>query len=193
MNIVKEQAEQFFKRSLFGGIKTNTLSNLKSKMDSETYIFNRYEDKALFYETLRPLVIEEKLTHEKNCNTKDCTFSRDRNNAIFLIDQAINELTEYVDVETTNEKHFSNEERSRLEDQLNEMRELLVKLGYGQEVIFEEIEELKNHTKLGKKNFFQLAKGKMFDLGVEKIVEKTVIEQAWSILKNGFDSAGFLN
>ncbi len=65
---------------------------------------------------------------------------------------------------------------------LNEMAENLKKLGYGQEIIFDEIDELKSHFNLGKHNWFQLVKGKLFDIGLAYGVEKLVLEGMYSDL-----------
>ena len=52
----------------------------------------------------------------------------------------------------------------------------LTKLGFGQEIIFEEIEELKDlYTKLNKKNWGQVLKGKLIDLSLSKLVENETI------------------
>ena len=52
----------------------------------------------------------------------------------------------------------------------------LTKLGFGQEIIFEEIEELKDlYKKLNKKNWGQVLKGKLIDLSLSKLVENETI------------------
>ncbi|WP_400263092.1 hypothetical protein ACFX5U_08495 [Sphingobacterium sp. SG20118] len=58
----------------------------------------------------------------------------------------------------------------------------LTKLGYGQEIVFNEINELKSlHTKLSKKSWSQLLKGKLIDLALDKAlsieIAKSVYEQ----------------
>lgn len=63
------------------------------------------------------------------------------------------------------------------EKELNEkvdiVLEKLQKLGYGQEIIFEEIEELKSLSgKLKKKTWIQLLKGKVVDLAMEQVINK---------------------
>lgn len=48
----------------------------------------------------------------------------------------------------------------------------LEKLGFGQEILFEELEELKSlYSKLNKKNWAQVLKGKIVDLVLDKIID----------------------
>ena len=55
--------------------------------------------------------------------------------------------------------------------------EKLNKLGYGQEILYKELEEMKQmHLKLNKKNWTQLVKGKLVDLTLSKVIDKTVFE-----------------
>ena len=58
----------------------------------------------------------------------------------------------------------------------------LEKLGFGQEIIFNEIDDLKNYFGIGKHNWFQLLKGKLFDIGLAYGVEKLVLEEMYSDL-----------
>ncbi len=56
------------------------------------------------------------------------------------------------------------------------IKEKLNKLGLGQEIIFNEIDELKDlYAKLNKKNFGQILKGKLLDLALAKVVENDTI------------------
>ena len=57
------------------------------------------------------------------------------------------------------------------------------------QVIFEEIEDLKNHFNLGKKNWFQLLKGKVVDLTLKKILNKTIVQEIYNQLSEGFEQA----
>jgi len=62
------------------------------------------------------------------------------------------------------------EEINRLMDYL---KEELSKLSAGQEVLFEELEDLRGlYGKLTKKNWGEILKGKMFDMALEKVISK---------------------
>ena len=62
----------------------------------------------------------------------------------------------------------------------------MTELGFGQQIIFDELDELKEYLNLGKKNWFQLLKGKLFDLTVSKTLEETVIKGVYETLSDGF-------
>ena len=62
----------------------------------------------------------------------------------------------------------------------------MTELGFGQQIIFDELDELKEHLNLGKKNWFQLLKGKLFDLTVSITLEETVIKGVYETLSDGF-------
>lgn len=60
-----------------------------------------------------------------------------------------------------------------LDKKLDNIIEQLVKLGYGQEIIFDEIAELKDlQHKLSKKSWSQLLRGKLIDLALDKAISK---------------------
>ncbi|MCB9222716.1 MAG: hypothetical protein H6582_00960 [Crocinitomicaceae bacterium] len=192
--VIIDQAKEFFEWKLFGGSKRNTLERTRDKLSSELYNFYEDRNKLLFLKTLKPLIVEAKTDHEKTCTTKNCGTSEEYRNALFCIDQEITSIeNSYSYSEQYNsEKSFTPEEESELIQRLSNLEELLVKQGLGQEIIFDEINELKDHFNIGKKNWFQFLKGKLFDLGTEKVLEKTVITTAWTMLKEGFDEAAKL-
>jgi len=69
--------------------------------------------------------------------------------------------------------HLGKEE---MDNRIDEIIEQLTKLGCGQQIIFEEIEELKTlYTTLNKKNWGQVVKGKLLDLALAKLVENDTI------------------
>lgn len=73
---------------------------------------------------------------------------------------------------TENENdYFSYEKQDELSQQLNRMEEMLIKNGFGQEIIFDEIHDVKKLTKkLNQKNWKEVIKGKFADLVLEKLI-----------------------
>lgn len=70
-----------------------------------------------------------------------------------------------------------------LENKINEIIERLTVLGYGQEIIFDELQELKDlYTKLSKKTWGQVLKGKLIDLSLGKVVENDTIKYIYETL-----------
>ena len=69
-----------------------------------------------------------------------------------------------------------NENNVEFDKTIDEILTKLEKLGYGQQIIFDEIEELKDlHSNLNKKNFGQILKGKLLDLALAKLIENDTI------------------
>lgn len=59
----------------------------------------------------------------------------------------------------------------------------LEKLGLGQEILYEELEELKElYSKLDKKNWGQVLKGKLIDLGLSKVISSDTMKAIYSEL-----------
>lgn len=68
---------------------------------------------------------------------------------------------------------------------LNDIVDKLQKLEYGQEIIFDEIEELRGWTnKLSKRSWRQLLKSKLIDLMLAEIINKDVAISIFEYLTN---------
>lgn len=188
MNIVEKEATQF-SSDLFEQIYDCNIDYLKSNLTSKLYNFDRDKDKLFFLTVLRKTVECEKLEHEEICTTVDrneCIISTAQETALFLIDQEIEIISKTYEFQPKKDDEFETFEKVDLHNKLNDIIEQLKTLGYGQEIIFNEIDELKENFNLGKKNWFQLAKGKFVDLAVSKLVEETIIKEIYSELSKGF-------
>lgn len=188
MNIIEKEAKGFFSE-FYGGVNTVTLGNLKLTLTSKLYDFNRNRDKLDFLKILREHIVLDKEEHLKICKEKWCKMPEERDLGIFVVDQEVDSINEYYTFEPKKDDVFTAEEESKLHSKLNEVIEHLSTLKLGQEVIFEEIESLKNHFNLGKKTWFQLLKGKLVELTVEKVLEKTVVQEIFDTLTDGYASA----
>jgi hypothetical protein len=74
-------------------------------------------------------------------------------------------------------------EKNELSEKIDVVLAQLSKLGYGQEVIFNEIEELRElQHKLSKKSWSQLLKGKLVDLTLDKLVTVDVAKSVYEYL-----------
>ena len=191
MNIVEQEAKKYhsdsYESGFYGGTKRINLDNLKSKLSSKLYNFERERDKLDFLKILRQETVLALEKHKNICNKTYCDFVKEREIGIFVIDQAIDSTKKYYRYEPLSDDAFTTEEESTLHSKLNEIADKLRDLGYGQEIIFDEIESLKNHFDLGKKNWFQLLKGKLIDLTIEKVLDKTIIAGMFSVLSTGYN------
>ncbi|MES2654432.1 MAG: hypothetical protein V4620_02530 [Bacteroidota bacterium] len=74
-------------------------------------------------------------------------------------------------------------QKGELDKKIDIIIEQLIKLGYGQEVIFDEIDELRHlQNKLSKKSWSQLLKGKMVDLATDKFISVEVAKSVYEYL-----------
>lgn len=185
MTIPESQAKNFAK-VYFNSSKPNTLGNLKDRLDSKLYLFNKDKDKLDFMKVLMQEIHLDIEDHEKGCTRKDCQYRELKAEGLFLIEQEIDAINEYFEFVPKKEDTFSTDDEISLHNKLNDIMEHLKKQDLGQEILFEEIESLKNHFSLGKKTWFQLARVKMFDVAVEKGIEMVVVQQVIDALADGY-------
>jgi hypothetical protein len=75
--------------------------------------------------------------------------------------------------------------QEELNKKIDEIIDILKIQNFGQEVLFNEIEELKElYGKLGKKNWGQVLKGKLVDLGLAQVINKDTMEYIFKELTN---------
>jgi len=184
MNIIEKEANRFYS-NLYRNGKVNNLENLKDIITTKLYDFNRDRDKLDFLKIIRHKSVIDKEEHMKKCS--GCSYGEEREIGIFAIDQEIDDINSLYVYEAKSDNQFSVEEETELHNKLNDILDKLEKQGFGQEIIFEEIEDLKNHFNLGKKNWFQLFKGKVFDLTLKKVIEKTFAQEIYNKLSEGFE------
>jgi len=185
MNVIEKEAKQFSKR-LYQGTKVNNLENLNSAIGGKLYNFSRDKDKLDFLRILRAEIENEKIEHARSCKGNGCHFEEDRDMGIFVIDQEIESINKFYKFDPIDKDKFSAKEEAQLQSRLNQIIEKLEHLGIGQEIIFDEIESLKNHFNVGKKNWFQLLKGKLIDLTAEKVLERTIVAMIYDTLAESF-------
>lgn len=72
---------------------------------------------------------------------------------------------------------------NELDKKIDTILEYLIKLGYGQEIIFNEIEEIRIlQYKLSKKSWSQLLKGKLVDLALDKLITADIAKSVYEYL-----------
>lgn len=186
MDIVETQARQYT-RSFYGGSQHITLELLKSRLTSQLYNFNRERDRLTFSKILREETFKEKNKHvEGGCKKTDCVEQQKWNLGLFVIEQEIEDLEEQTISEPKDV--FTVQERLVIVQRLDTILENYDRTTLGQEIIFEEIESLKENFNLGKKSWFQLARSKFFDLSVDGIIDRTIVAGLYTTLVEGFSA-----
>ena len=132
---------------------------------------------------MRKEVLNQKIEHKKTCDKVNCGTSKEKETGLFVIDQEIEVISQSYEYKPKYLDEFSSEQKSELHNSLNKIKEKLTKLGFGQQIIFDELDELKEHLNLGKKNWFQLLKGKLFDLTVSKALEESIIKEIYETFR----------
>ncbi len=187
MNIVEQEANDFFKIKLFKRGRISDLASFKETIEIKLYDFTRDRDKLDFLKVLYNLT-KNSIEDYLKAHNKESTFVKERNIAIFAIEQEIDSInTDYLLEVPSNDK-FSVEEESTLHSKLNDIIKKLEDQFLAQQVIFEEIESLKDHFNLGKKTWFQLLKGKLIDMTFGGILDKTISSNIFDTLNDGFDN-----
>jgi len=184
MNIVEKEAEIFYDKLYRIGKEIN-LENLKAHITDRLSNFNRDRDQLDFLKILFQKNIKDKEEHAKTCT--GCPYDEKREIGSFAINQEIDRINRSYIYEVNIDDEFSVEQDSELHNKLNNILEKLERQGIGQEIIYEEIEDLKNHFNLGKKNWFQLLKGKLIDMTIKKVLDKTIVQEIYSELSEGFE------
>lgn len=187
MNQPEKQASEFYEFEFLNSGKFNSLENLKSSLLSKLYSFNRDRDKLDFLKVLQNTCVEDIKNHMEKCT--GCGYDEERNVGLFAIEQEIDSINKYFVFEPNDDDLFTADQESKLHSKLNKIIEDLEKQGFGQQIIFEEIEELKNHFNLGKKTWFQILKGKLLDVAVETAIEKTAVKEIFDFLSDGYEQA----
>ena len=187
MTIPESHAKEFAE-DYYNSNKPNTIENLKDRLDSKMYLFRKDKDQLDFLKVLVNEINIDVDKHESECTRKGCQYREEKDSGLFLIQQEIDEINERFEFEPKKDDAFSVEDEISLHNKLNSIIEQLNRQDAGQEVLFEEIESLKNHFNLGKKSWFQLLKVKLVDVAVEKGIEITFVKQLYDALADGFVS-----
>ncbi|MCD8416143.1 hypothetical protein LNI90_11875 [Tenacibaculum dicentrarchi] len=108
------------------------------------------------------------------------------NTAKFRKDGGFENLFDTLGMEFTNYDAI-NQSQEKLNSKIEEIIELLTKQGFGQEILFNELQELKElYPKLNKKNWGQVLKGKLIDLGIAQVINQEVAETIFKGLTEQF-------
>ncbi|MDC9724038.1 MAG: hypothetical protein PSN34_14875 [Urechidicola sp.] len=110
---------------------------------------------------------------EKNGNT--AKFKRD-GGFLELFDSLKDGVTDYDKI---------TESQIEINKKIDEIIATLEKQNFGQEILFNELQELKElYPKLSKKNWGQVLKGKLIDLGFAQIINQEIAEKIFTELTN---------
>lgn len=179
MTVVEKDAIRF-SRDLNQNVAT--VDNIKSKLTSRLYNFNSEKDKLYFLSVLRDSIKGMKDKHESQCITPNCVQSEGWEVILYCIQDEYKSISQYYTPEVETEKEFTYEEKINLHNKINDVLENLSHIKMGQEIIFDELDTLRQHFNLDKKSWFQLLQMKLITMCSDKIIDKAIVEDVYSTL-----------
>lgn len=162
-------------------LNAHSIERLDGALSSKLLYIESDSDKLEILRSVRAEVKSVKDKHDLTCTTKNCSDTQKNENALFVLDQKIKSISSYFEPQISEKEEFSSEEENDLYDILNEILSKFDRMDKGQEIIFNEIDELKQHFNLGKKSWVDLAAGKLIRLAGAGIMET---DDAKMILKS---------
>lgn len=176
MNIVEQRAIEDAKRLIRSNPRTS-MDSLSDEIGSKLYVFRNERNKLDYLKVFQTEVSRSLEDHRSKCSQPNtCVIDKLHSTILFLVEQEIDDINQYYEYEPKKEDKFSSQEESKIHSKLNEIFEKLKEQSIGQEILYDEIEELKNHFNIGKKNWFQLFRVKFFDLAASGVIEESAIK-----------------
>ncbi len=108
--------------------------------------------------------------HQPDCdNPNGCVTDQEYSRLQYYLQQELARLDIIMNQDT-----FTIEERNLADEKIDELQDEIKKLGLGQEIIFDNIEEAKELYYYGKKRWFQIVIGKLTEMALAGMVPETV-------------------
>jgi len=178
-NIIEKKSKNFSK-DFFENDKINTISVLTESLNSKLYDFKIDDNKIRFLSRLKDYIIADIEEHKKTCKTKNCRTEEEKLNGLFVLDQELNSIYKYYKPEVKEADKFTSQEISEFNSILNEVLKEVRQINLGNEILFNEIDELRDYLKLGKKTTKQLIYGKFKDIAITKAVEDFALQPIYN-------------
>jgi len=182
-----------FSNSIEGYAKQYNEQEFLGRLNEEIGLFRKNSDKIVHLRNIEIQFAKRKAEHELKCPKEpgDCPLSRKYDKCMFFVTQELENLAE----NNINQSYFSSGNSDLTSDQISELHEKvdsvlnrLEVLGYGQEIIFNEIEELKAvSSKISMKDFKLLLLGKMVAFGESKLMGEKSIQDLFEMASDTWD------
>jgi hypothetical protein len=183
MDIVKNRANEYANRIYIwsGYIDPDEVIQ---NVNAEVYKIRPQADKIKYLTTFLERNSKSLQEHEIKCIKKgDCELETNLHTIAYFLNQELETLGVIIDSNA-----FSSEEKLNLENRLDGLLKDNEQLRNGQEILFNELQELKNLFYLGKKNWWQLLLGKTGEMVAGGIIGETLSKQIVEALKPSIKS-----
>lgn len=172
MDFIIKQAYKFAEETLmYGPGQYERIIN-----ETRTHVANidNHLDKIKFLNTVLEYNSTSQENHSRECLNRDGDCDKDfgYESISYYLTQELNKLGVQI-----NSDAFTTEEKKQNESKLDEILIQIELLKTGQQVLFAEIDELRNLYFLGKKNWYQLLIGKTTEMVASGIISLTVSEK----------------
>lgn len=166
-------------------------SHAKEQLDKKLVTYSLAKYKTDFLSIVLSEVEKKESKHAADCKRPDCNMHQNYPIAVFTLSQELERTLAENKHSPKQEDAFSLKEQLSIMQTLDDFKNDFNDLKLGQEILFDEIDSLKQHFSLGKKNWSQLAKGKLVDLVAQNILEKAIAPKLFDVLTSSF-KAGYL-
>lgn len=171
MDFIKRKAKDFTDEHFLGGI--SSADHILSEAKSVVYDIDKGVDKIRFLNFILEKNNADYTEHLKVCRDKeDCPKNYAYEGVAYYLSQELDRLGAGIDGDT-----FTEAERNEAESKLDKILKDLNEVKLGQQVIFEELNEMRDLFFLGKKKWYQLFIGKSVDMTASGIVSETISKQ----------------
>ncbi len=180
---ILERDAQNFSNVIFRTSKAPTLEYYDVEISSRIYPISRGQDKIVFLNKLKELIIIQRDKHRPDCkNPETCIHEQEYGYSLYIIDKLLEETANEYEYEPDDiADKFSADDITNLNRKIDIILEKLEEHDLHHEVIFNEVDDLRYHFNLGKRNWWSLLKGKIVDWaggGVSGLAIQAVIEEA---------------
>lgn len=176
MSYIRTRARKFVQDKLIGGGIDH--KEIISDVRSELYEIHNDSDKVIFITTVLEQNQIEYQNHQEHCTKgPNCDTNYEHESITYYLTGELGKLG----VRTDNDQ-FTVEEKDYVITVLESMKKDLETIKDGQQIIFEELELLKEYFILGKKTWSQLFMGKFTEMTLGGIISETVSKQVISTI-----------
>jgi hypothetical protein len=182
MDVIASIAKSFIDEHYVGGI--TTVEDVKRKARYVISDIDNVMDKVRFLNFVLEKNSQDYAQHLKVCkNPADCRLNRAYEGVSYFLLQELHRLGVNIDRDS-----FTDTEKAQAESRLDDIIRELNEVKLGQQILFEELNEMRDLFFLGKKKWYQLVIGKSFEMAASGVVSETVskkiIEEAKRHLPN---------
>jgi hypothetical protein len=189
-NIIKQEVDDLLE-DFIGGATRLTLGHIVTEFSNKLGLFYDERDKLEFCIEFIQIGEQNLAKHILKCQYRDkieiCPTDKAFQLVISAAKQELQKINKNLETEPSQDDAFSSEEITDTSKSIDDIVDMLNTSQLGQEILFDEIQELKYHMNLGKKKWNSLVVGTVFNSVASGIIDKTIVSTIFEnidVLKN---------